>query len=54
MTFFAMSQMGLAYSTLRNVLAFLTLSQLCLVYPVRKILENWKEKHNLKDKTFWS
>ena len=26
--------------------AFLTFSQLCLVYPVLKILENWKKKHN--------
>ena len=33
--------------------AFLTFSQLCLAYPVLKISQNWKKKHNflrVKDK----
>ena len=44
--FFAtMSQMGVAHSALKIFSAFLTISQLCLPYPVLKILENWKKKH---------
>ena len=43
--FFAtMSQMGVAHSALKIRSAFLTVSQLCLPYPVLKILENWKKK----------
>ena len=44
--FFAtMSQMGVAHSALKIFSAFLTISQLCLPYPILKILENWKKKH---------
>ena len=44
--FFAtMSQMGVAHSALKIFSAFLTISQLCLPYPVLKILKNWKKKH---------
>ena len=45
-TFFAIvSQIGVAYSTMRIFRAFMTFSQLCLAYPVLKIFENWKKKH---------
>ena len=45
--FFAtMSQIGVAHSALKIFWAFLTFSQLCLAYPVLKILENRKQKHN--------
>ena len=42
--FASMSQMGVAYSALTIYRAFLTFSQLCLAYPVLKILENSKKK----------
>ena len=35
------------YSTIKIFLAFLTFSQLCLAYPVLKILEKWKKEHKL-------
>ena len=45
-TFFAtVSQIGVAYSTMRIFRAFMTFSQLCLAYPVLKIFENWKKRH---------
>ena len=39
-------QMVVAYFALKIFWAFLTFSQLYLAYPVLKILENWKKKHN--------
>ena len=41
-----MFQTGAAYTALKTFWAFLTFFQLCLAYPVLKILENWKKKHN--------
>ena len=43
--FATMSQ--IKYSTIKIFLAFLTFSQLCLAYPVLKILEKWKKEHKL-------
>ena len=44
--FTAMSQIGLAYFALEVFWTFMTFSRLCLSYPVLKIWENWKKKHN--------
>ena len=43
--FTTVSQMGVAYFSLKILWAFLTFSQICLAYPVLNILENWKKKH---------
>ena len=44
--FVTMSQIGVAYSALKIFWLFLTFFQLCLAYPVLKILDNYKKKHN--------
>ena len=48
--FATVSRMGIAYFALKIFWAFLIFSQLCLAYPVLKILENWKKL--LKIETF--
>ena len=52
--FFAtMSQMGVAFSAVKNFSTFLTFSQLFLAYPGLKVLKNWNKINNIfriKDK----
>ena len=44
--FVTMSQMGVAYPTLKKFWAFPIFSQLCLAFSVLNILEKWKKKLN--------